>query len=547
MNTATPARILVVDDEPDLRTLYELTLLREGHSVDCAASVGEAWRTMQTERFDVVITDMRLPDGLGLELLQRMSEEQRSERCIVITAYGSTENAVGALKAGAFDYLTKPVDLKQFRTVVASALDGARATSPRSARGAPAGTQAGGLGALALLIGESMPMRQVKQRIARAARSMAPVLVRGESGTGKELVARALHACSHRQAGPFLAVNCGAIPENLLEAEFFGARKGAFTGAVQDREGYFRAAGGGTLFLDEIGDLPLAMQAKLLRVIQERTVRPLGSSQEEAVDVRIVSATHKDLAALVQQGQFRQDLFYRLNVIEILMPALRDRREDLPALCEHLLARIAGDSGTTLPRLSATALGSLLELPLWGNVRELENLLHRAMALSDGDELMLEINHGPNSGHWQAEVAPGDEVQDTARMPLDPLEAASESVESPSSSPPSEPANVLSSGLPDSAVGDLLSASLRQAPPSLPIEPPRDLQAYLDAIERNILVSVLQQTQFNRTAAAARLGLSARQIRYRIDRLAIAVPNHEVDGPDADSALGASNQPAGSR
>jgi two-component system response regulator PilR (NtrC family) len=423
MNTATPARILVVDDEPDLRTLYELTLLREGHSVDCAASVGEAWRTLQTERFDVVITDMRLPDGLGLELLQRMSEEQRAERCIVITAYGSTENAVGALKAGAFDYLTKPVDLKQFRTVVASALEGARATSARSARGATAGMQTGGLGALALLVGESMPMRQVKQRIARAARSMAPVLVRGESGTGKELVARALHACSHRQAGPFLAVNCGAIPENLLEAEFFGARKGAFTGAVQDREGYFRAAGGGTLFLDEIGDLPLAMQAKLLRVIQERTVRPLGSSQEEPVDVRIVSATHKDLAALVQQGQFRQDLFYRLNVIEVQMPALRERREDLPALCEHLLTRIAGDSGIARPRLSAAALASLAELPLWGNVRELENLLHRAMALSDGDELMLDTDHGASGACAPIDAQVGidpDEV-DTARMPLDPL------------------------------------------------------------------------------------------------------------------------------
>lgn len=275
------ASILVVDDEPDLRTLYELTLLREGYRVETAASVGEAREQLQTQRFDVVITDMRLPDGMGMELLQDLRSQQRRERCVVMTAYGSAENAVEALRAGAFDYLTKPVDLKQFRLVVASAAQGvggvpAPGVMPaRSPSAAPAASPVlNGSGALEAMVGESPAMQAVKQRIAKVARGMAPVLVHGESGTGKELVARALHACSQRAHGPMVAVNCGAIPENLLEAEFFGARKGSYTGATQDRDGYFQAARGGTLFLDEIGDLPLAMQAKLLRAIQERRVRP---------------------------------------------------------------------------------------------------------------------------------------------------------------------------------------------------------------------------------------------------------------------------------
>ena len=335
---------------------------------------------------------MRLPDGQGMEIIQRIQKNQRSERCVVMTAYGSAENAVEALKAGAFDYLTKPVDLKQFRAVVASAVQAQQqppvaqaAVRPAKAADANDGTSAlaaaGSAGASALdrLVGDSEPMRLVKSRIAKVARGMAPVLVRGESGTGKELVARAVHACSQRSDGPFVAVNCGAIPENLLEAEFFGARKGSYTGSAQDRDGYFQAARGGTLFLDEIGDLPLAMQSKLLRAIQERSVRPIGSTQEDAVDVRIVSATHKDLHAEVQAGRFRQDLFYRLNVIEIAVPALRERREDLPALCVALLARIAQDGGLPAPRLSDALLRQLAQHPLHGNVRELENLLHLSL------------------------------------------------------------------------------------------------------------------------------------------------------------------------
>ncbi|MFD0668703.1 sigma-54-dependent transcriptional regulator [Ramlibacter sp. MAHUQ-53] len=467
------AQVLVVDDEPDLRTLYELTLLREGYSVDAAATLEEARAMLAARRFDVVISDMRLPDGLGLSLLQEISRQQRPERCIVMTAYGSAENAVEALKAGAFDYLTKPVDLRQFRAVVASAVHegdaGMRAGAPRaSAAALPRGESA-----LERLAGDSPAMRSVKDRVAKVARSMAPVLVRGESGTGKELVARAIHACSHRAAGPFVAVNCGAIPESLLEAEFFGARKGSYTGSTHDRPGFFQAAHGGTLFLDEIGDLPLAMQSRLLRAIQERRVRPIGSTQEEAVDARILSATHKDLAAEVQAGRFRQDLYYRLNVIEILVPPLRERREDLPALCAALLARIAQDAGTPVPPLTPGLLAQLQSLPLTGNVRELENMLHRAVALSDGLDLSLEAE--------PAVSAPA------------PLPAA--------------------------------AAAGAQAVPAAGL--PSDLQAWLDEREREILVRALRESGFNRTAAAQRLGLSLRQIRYRIARLGIATP-----GPD---------------
>ncbi len=478
-------QILVVDDEPDLRTLYELTLLREGFRVEAAGSVRDACQLLSERRFDVVITDMRLPDGMGLELLQRIKSEQRNERCVVITAYGSAENAVECLKAGAFDYLTKPVDLKQFRTVIASAvLDASHpaksvrssgAPFPATERGAgrktgsePAGEQASVADAsLARMVGESASMRTVKERIAKVARSMAPVLVRGESGTGKELAACALHANSHRASGPMIAVNCSAIPETLLEAEFFGSKKGSYTGAAQDRDGFFQAARGGTLFLDEIGDLPLAMQSKLLRAIQERSVRSVGSTHEEPVDVRIVSATHKDLAAEVQAGRFRQDLYYRLNVIELVMPPLRERLGDLPALCEALLIRIAAESAIEIPVLSAAMLEQLSQEPLRGNVRELENLLHRAVALSEDNVLQVDIPH-----------------DQTLPVPLE----------------------------------DALTSTTR--PNSLPT----DLQEHLDNQERDILVRALQETSFNRTAAAARLGMSLRQMRYRIARLNIDVP-----------------------
>jgi two-component system, NtrC family, response regulator PilR len=481
-----PTRILVVDDEPDLRTLYELTLLRAGYQVETAESVKEAQQQLGAQGFDVVITDMRLPDGLGLSLIQQLKAEKRKERCIVITAYGSAENAVESLKAGAFDYLTKPVDLKQFRSVVASAVRDAN--GPPAAAGRPdASTASGdshvaqsrGKQAIERLVGDSAGLRLVKERVVKVARSMAPVLVNGESGTGKELVAQALHANSHRSDGPWVAVNCSAIPEALLEAEFFGSKKGSFTGSTQDRDGFFQAAAGGTLFLDEIGDLPLAMQSKLLRAIQERRVRPLGATLELSVDVRIVSATHKNLAEEVKAGRFRQDLYYRLNVIEIAIPALRDRREDLPALCKALLDRIAHDSGIATPILPASVLSQLAQDPLHGNVRELENLLHRAVALSDDEELQIESCAQPPQ-----DQAPAAVTQDAHPVCNEP-----------------------------SAI-------------------PSDLQRHLDNQEREILIQALQETGFNRTAAAARLGISLRQMRYRITRLNIDAPQGGENSDD---------------
>jgi len=462
----------VVDDEPDLRALYELTLVRDGYAVSIAENLVQAFRHLSEGRFDVVITDMRLPDGLGVELIRHLRVQQRRERCVVITAYGSAENAVESLKAGAFDYLTKPVDLKQFRGVIASAVQDAK-VSIGTVAGARSVSPQGGSGetALARLIGESDSMQRVKERIVKVAHSMAPIMVTGESGTGKEMVASAIHANSHRSGGPWVAVNCSAIPENLLETEFFGAKKGAYTGSNQDRDGFFQAARGGTLFLDEIGDLPLAMQSKLLRAIQERCVRPIGSPQEEPVDVRIISATHKDLAAEVQAGRFRQDLYYRLNVIQIVIPPLRERREDLPALCAALLRRIAFESGVPVPTLPDSMLDQLALDPLHGNVRELENLLHRAVALSEEDELRLEP------------PMPRALAQETASL-------------SAAASP------------------------LEDHRPTLP----SDLQAYLDSIERALLIKALHETGFNRTAAATRLGLNLRQMRYRIARLHIDTP-----------------------
>jgi two-component system response regulator PilR (NtrC family) len=433
---------------------------------------------------------MRLPDGLGLELLQRLEQRGRGERVIVITAYGSAENAVEALKAGAFDYLTKPVDLKQFRSVVATAA-GRLAAAPaavasdasRRDRRAAAAT----LPALARLVGTSPVMEQVRALVERVARSMAPVLVHGESGTGKELVARAVHECSLRAAGPFVAVNCGAIPENLLEAEFFGYRKGAFTGAQDDRDGFFQAAQGGTLFLDEIGDLPLAMQSKLLRVIQERAVRPVGAVAEVPTQVRIVSATHKDLAQEVQAGRFRQDLYYRLNVIRVVVPPLRERLEDLPAICEALLRRIARDAGVDgVPQLTDEALQVLRRQPFPGNVRELENLLHRALALAISDRIGTDDLGLVDDGHEPASESPVAAPLSAERLVATPVSAAA-------------PA-----GLP--GLGEAL---------------PADLQAYLDDIEREVLCRALQKHRYNRTAAGESLGLTLRQMRYRMARLGV--------------------------
>ncbi len=494
MNNSPSPRLLVVDDEPDLRTLYELTLVREGYDVESAGTVEEAWALLQQrgpEGFQLLITDMRLPDGTGLDLLRRLEAAGRGEKGIVITAYGSPENAVEALKAGAYDYLTKPVDLRQFRAVVASALGrplaapGLRLPSARLAV-----PQQPCHPALERMAGASGAMQDVREMVEKVARSMAPVLVQGESGTGKELVARAIHEVSPRGAQPFIAVNCGAIPEALLEAEFFGYRKGAFTGAQDDREGFFQAAQGGTLFLDEIGDLPLQMQSKLLRVIQERAVRPVGAVAETPVNVRLVSATHKDLGAEVLAGRFRQDLYYRLNVIRISVPPLRERMADLPAICRAVLERIARDAGVSpMPTLMPDALDHLARYPFPGNVRELENLLHRAVALASGPMIERGDLGLPGSLLDEAETADVAEPQPApvAQGPLSP-------------------------GL---ALQSLVL--------------PSDLAAYLDGVERDILEAALERHRYNRTAAGASLGLSLRQMRYRMARLGVGGPAGPAD------------------
>ncbi len=504
-NVTTPMspRLLVVDDEPDLRTLYELTLVREGYHVECAGTVEEAWALLEgggAAGFQLLITDMRLPDGTGLDLLRRMEEAGRCEKGIVITAYGSPENAVEALKAGAYDYLTKPVDLRQFRAVVASALGrppalaavgsssapgAARQDAPPVAgRTSAATATASAHPALMRMAGSSSAMQQVRGLVEKVARSMAPVLVQGESGTGKELVARAIHEVSPRGAQAFVAVNCGAIPESLLEAEFFGYRKGSFTGAAEDREGFFQAAQGGTLFLDEIGDLPLQMQSKLLRVIQERAVRPIGAVAETPVNVRLVSATHKDLGAEVQAGRFRQDLYYRLNVIRIGVPPLRERIADLPAICHAVLERIARDAGVSpLPTLMPDALDHLMRYAFPGNVRELENLLHRALALASGPRI--------------------------ERSDLGLPQAVFDELDRPE---------------PDAAA----APAAAPVPPS-PLVLPKDLAAYLDGVEREILEAALERHRYNRTAAGASLGLSLRQMRYRMARLGVGAADAATD------------------
>jgi two-component system response regulator PilR (NtrC family) len=380
-------RLLVVDDEPDLLTLYELTLLREGHDVECAGSVQEALQALERQSFHLVITDMRLPDGQGLELLRHVESAGRGEKVVVITAYGSAETAVAALKAGAFDYLTKPVDLRQFRTVVAAALGQAPAAAPvprgaampRAERGtAPARPE------VARLVGDSPAIRQVRMLVDKVSRGMAPVLVTGESGTGKELVAKAIHQASARASGPFVPVNCGAIPESLLEAEFFGYRKGAFTGAADDRPGFFQAAQGGTLFLDEIGDLPLEAQTYLLRALQEGVIERLGSTEPIAIDVRIIAATHVDLARAVEEGRFRLDLLHRLKVLEVTVPRLRDRGDDVRVLADHFLERFRTDTRRVIRGFSAEAMDAVLMHQWPGNVREMSNRIRQACVLGEG-------------------------------------------------------------------------------------------------------------------------------------------------------------------
>jgi two-component system response regulator PilR (NtrC family) len=468
-------RILVVDDEADLRELLEITLLKMGLDVDSVESVTAARDCLARTGYALVLTDMRLPDGMGIELVKDVTAHYRNTPIAVITAFGSADNAVAALKAGAFDYLSKPVALDQLRLMVQSAL-----SLNQPSRRQP-DHQSDDMPVLRL-IGQSAVMQDIRAQIARLARSMAPVAITGESGSGKELAARDIHAQSARADQPFVAVNCGAIPEALMEAEFFGYRKGAFTGAMEDRSGFFQAANGGTLMLDEVADLPLAMQVKLLRAIQERKVRKVGATVEEPVDVRIISATHKDLAECVKKGQFRQDLYYRLNVIELKLPPLRERGDDIALLANTLLRKMTAPGESA--ELAPSALAALRAYHFPGNVRELENILERALAFANDGVI---------------EVADLGLKPDGATPPPMPEPTATEAL--PPKSPPPAPES--------------------EGEPELP----RSLPEHLDEMERKIIRRALEKTRYNRTQAAELLGISFRQLRYRMQRLNIHEPD----------------------
>ncbi|KAB0502178.1 sigma-54-dependent transcriptional regulator [Pseudomonas lini] len=440
-------KILIVDDEPDIRELLEITLGRMKLDTFSARNLAEAQALLARETFDLCLTDMRLPDGTGLALVQHIQQRYAQVPVAMITAYGSLETAINALKAGAFDFLTKPVDLTRLRELVTSALS------------LPA--PGGAISAIdRRLLGDSLPMRSLRKQIDKLARSQAPVYISGESGSGKELVARLIHDQGPRASRPFVPVNCGAIPSELMESEFFGHRKGSFSGAIEDKPGLFQAAQGGTLFLDEVADLPLAMQVKLLRAIQEKAVRSIGGQQETVVDVRILCATHKDLDTEVAAERFRQDLYYRLNVIELRVPPLRERRDDIELLANNMLKRLATGTGQPVAKLQPQALDALKSYRFPGNVRELENMLERAHTLCENKQIEAS----------DLRLAEGN-------------------------------CN------PDGDVPDLTQID--------------NLEAYLENVERKLILQALEETRWNRTAAAQRLNLSFRSMRYRLKKLGL--------------------------
>ncbi|MGZ8240191.1 MAG: sigma-54-dependent transcriptional regulator [Methylobacter sp.] len=437
---------LLVDDEPDIRELLEITLNRMDIQTHCAESIGRAKALLQQKAFDLCLTDMKLPDGNGLELVDTIQAMPAPIPVAVITAHGNMDTAILAMKKGAFDFISKPVDLAALRLIIISALklsDPANAKERRTRH---------------TLLGESSVMREIRAKIDKLARSQAPVYISGESGSGKELVARLIHQQSYRSDKPFVAINCGAIPHELMESEFFGHKKGSFTGAVSDKKGLFQAAEGGTLFLDEIADLPLSLQVKLLRAIQEKKIRTVGEQQEIPVDIRLLSATHRNLADMVQAGNFRQDLYYRINVIDLHVPPLRERTADIPALTKHILAKLSDNPDK--PFLSAPALAALQRYQFPGNVRELENILERALALYDGKSIEV----------------------DDLNLPVG------------------------AQNLPDSPAYDPALGSLED---------------YLEAIERKAITNALEENRWNKTAAAKQLGLSFRSLRYRLKKLAL--------------------------
>ncbi len=442
---------LIIDDEPDIIELLEITLARMGVSCRCAQNLKEARKLLAAEEFDLCLSDMRLPDGDGIDFVRHIQKTDAQVPVAMITAHGNMETAIEALKAGAFDFVSKPVDLKVLRNLVNSALKLAEKPKPAKAT------------SQSILLGNSAIMEKTRQTIAKLARSQAPVYISGPSGAGKELAARLIHEQGPRAEQAFVPVNCGAIPPELMESEFFGHKKGSFTGAASDKQGLFQAANGGTLFLDEVADLPLNMQVKLLRAIQEMAVRPIGVETEIAVDVRILSATHKDLAKMVEAGDFRQDLYYRINVIELPMPWLHERVGDIPLLVEHLLRKIAGNWGSRAPRISKPALQALQTYRFPGNVRELENILERAMTLCDGKTIQV------------------DDLQLPENNP------------------------------------DFTDTVI--------IDKPEGIQQGLDPAlnnqEREAIIKALEQTRYNKTAAAKLLGITFRALRYRIKKLGI--------------------------
>jgi two-component system, NtrC family, response regulator PilR len=450
----TEQNVLIVDDEPDIRELLEITLSRMGLRTTSAANLAEARASLAGDTPQLCLTDMRLPDGNGIDLVRHIQQVFPQLPVAMITAHGSIDAAIEALKAGAFDFISKPVDLDGLRRLVKQAMQ----TPPETDAGDPGG-----------IIGDTPAIRSLRQQVEKLARSQAPVHIHGESGTGKEVVARQIHARGPRASGAFVAVNCGAIPAELMESEFFGHVKGAFTGANRDKDGLFELARGGTLFLDEVADLPLPMQVKLLRAIQEKAIRPVGGGEEVATDVRLLSATHKHLANEVGAGRFREDLYFRINVIDLEVPALRERSEDLPQLARALLARIAESSGLPTPALTDDALQALSAHNFPGNVRELENMLERALALAEGDRIDasdLRLDQSP--------VIPGGEQYNRRRDDRDRLDA----------------------------VGG-------------------DLTGYLEDIEREVLAAALDRHHWNRTEAASALGITFRSLRYRLKKLGL--------------------------
>lgn len=479
--------VLIVDDEPDLIELVSMTLSRMGLASEGAKDLASARVRLNARRYDLCVTDMRLPDGDGLSLVEWIQQNHPELPVAVITAHGNVESAVRALKLGAFDFVSKPLDLGILRKLVDSAI---RLGDMIATGVIPGKTASAALdGQSCRLLGQSRAMQSLRELITRVARSQAPVHITGESGTGKELVARLIHESGSRAEGPFVPVNCGAIPSELMESELFGHKRGSFTGAIADKAGLIQSAEGGTLFLDEVADLPLHMQVKLLRVIQEKAIRPIGEQREQPIDVRVLSATHKDLAALVAQGRFREDLYYRINVIEIPVPPLRDHAEDIPELADALQQRLAARVGHCLLRLTPEARDALQKYSFPGNVRELENILERAAALSATSGIV--------------------DITDLKLRPSVPLLAAAET------RPTSVVAGTVTSSLRE------VASSPTQSTHAVAFEMQTDLGQQLESIEREAIVRALGQTRYNKTAAARLLGISFRALRYKVKKLGI--------------------------